>query len=378
MTKIAFITPPFLGHFHPTISIGKELIKRGNSVYWINTNEKFMELIPAGGNFIKIKSFTPEAINDFGIQSLQKLYENVLIPLNKFMYYEIMPYIKSVGFDLIITDHQAFAGAILATEFNIPFVTSVTAPAAIESSSDFPEIFNFECEQIKKLQQYFGINKEFPLVCSSPLTLVYSTTLFLQSYNFPLSYQFVGPSIQERIEPDIPVNEIDLLDSTLPRILITVGSILKCDETFVEIVIEAFQHEKVNIILIADPKLRNGWPKNFLVYPYIPQLEVLKKVQAVICHAGYNTVCETLSFGLPLITLPVMFDQSYVATKVAKCGAGIRLKYRRLKSKYLKDSLMQLLSNPDYSNAAQKIKKSFDDAGGAKRASDLIEQLINN
>jgi len=378
MIKIAFIVPPFLGHFHPTLSIGEELIRNGYKVYWIAMPEGFQHVIPEGGHFLKIKEYSSTAtgIINFGMESLQGLYEDILVPINKFMYDEIKPYILSEGFDVIITDHQAFVGAILAHEFNIPYITSVTAPAAIERSKEFPEVINFERNQIVKLQQYFGINKTEPLVCASPLTLVYSTTQFLQSENFPLNYQFVGPSIKNRIEHYIQIKEIDQIEPSKPKILVTIGSILKLDQTLVDKMIEAFKDENVSIILVADPGIKDEWPSNFFVYPYIPQLKVLEKVNAVICHAGHNTVCEALRFGLPLITLPMVNDQSYIATKVCKCGAGIRLKYKRLKSHHLKNSVQELLSNPTYRAAAQRIKESFEEAGGSRRASELIEQFM--
>jgi MGT family glycosyltransferase len=309
------------------------------------------------------------------MESLQGLYKEVLVPLNLHLYREIKPLFEKETFDFVITDHQAFAGAVLAFQHNIAYATSVTSPAAIEPSRYFPEIINFERNQIVEFQQSVGVNLGKPLVCNSPLTLVYSTKLFLQNHDFPKNYEFIGPSLSGR--PTYDIAEIDGLGDSVPKVLVTLGSILKSEKSFLDTMIEAFGNEKINIILVSDPGLKKRWPDNFHVFRHIPQIKVLGKVDAVVCHAGYNTVCEALSFGLPLVTLPIVNDQSYVATKVKNSGAGIRLKYKRLKSGQLKQSLREVLTHPSYREAAQKIKASFNKAGGSKRAAELVENRIH-
>ena len=380
MRKIGIITPPFIGHVNPTLSIGKALIEKGYQVCWLSLSGHIAEIIPAGGEFIKVDAYTPQAARidlALGLESLEGLYEEMFLPLNIHMYHTMKPYIENGNFDILITDHQAFAGGALGHEFNIPFITSVTAPAAVIPSPNFPNVIEFERDQIIKFQKIVGINVPAPLVCSSPLTLVYSTPEFLQHEDFPETFRFVGPSTKDRFEYDFWFEGIDALTKKIPKVLITIGSILKAETHLLDKIIEAFKDEKIQVILNCDPNIRNDWPENFLVYSYIPQLKMLERVDAVICHAGYNTVSEALSYGLPMITLPMVNDQSYVATKVKNSGSGIRLKYRRLTSKHLKESLRELMSNPSYRNCALRIKASFDLAGGSLRAAQLVEDFID-
>jgi UDP-glucoronosyl and UDP-glucosyl transferase len=58
-----------------------------------------------------------------------------------------------------------------------------------------------------------------------------------------------------------------------------------------------------------------------------PQLRPLKHVDAVVCHAVHNAVCETLACGLPLVAAPITNDQPVVAQQVVDPGAGIRLRF---------------------------------------------------
>jgi hypothetical protein len=50
-------------------------------------------------------------------------------------------------------------------------------------------------------------------------------------------------------------------------------------------------------------------------------------VDAVVCHAGHNTVCEALACAVPLVLAPVRDDQPLIAEQVAVAGAGLRLRF---------------------------------------------------
>ncbi len=43
-------------------------------------------------------------------------------------------------------------------------------------------------------------------------------------------------------------------------------------------------------------------PSDLPLRPYVPQLELMKHVDAVPCHGGHSTVTEALYFGVPAIS----------------------------------------------------------------------------
>ncbi len=89
-------------------------------------------------------------------------------------------------------------------------------------------------------------------------------------------------------------------------------------------------------------------------------------------------MCESLYHGVPVITIPIVNDQSLVATQVVSAGCGLRLKFKRLTVQQLQLSLQELLSDEKYRLAAKAMSNSFKRAGGTKRAVDLIEGVVNN
>jgi UDP:flavonoid glycosyltransferase YjiC (YdhE family) len=114
-----------------------------------------------------------------------------------------------------------------------------------------------------------------------------------------------------------------------------------------------------------------------LVRPSVPQLELLPQLDAVVCHAGHNTVCETLAHGVPLIVAPIRDDQPIIAQQVVDAGAGIRIKYGRVNSDEIFDALVAVLETASYREAALCIQASFRAAGGPVAAADRLESLAS-
>ncbi|MGH1397542.1 MAG: glycosyltransferase, partial [Trichormus sp.] len=120
------------------------------------------------------------------------------------------------------------------------------------------------------------------------------------------------------------------------------------------------------------PKL----PGNPIVVKYAPQLELLQKASLTVCHAGTNTVLESLFYGVPLVTIPITNDQPGVATRIVWSGVGKFISTSRLTSFRLRQAIEEVLIKPSYKENALRLKMAMDKAGGVRRAIDIIEDVI--
>jgi MGT family glycosyltransferase len=391
MAKFVFIVPPLTGHINPTLSIGAALLESGHEVAWISLDSGLESRLPNGGKLLHIQ-YTANDLEEkeseqyldvitkktvYGVDSIKFLYEEVLIPLNRHSYKGITCWLDEFKPDLIITDHELFAGAIAAIKYNIPYVTSVTAPAAVQIMDELPKVYEWEQNQIVGLQTELGLTIGKSVASSDLLNLVFTSKEFFGEVRLPDHYQFVGPVIHKR-EGKTNFGWEKLHEAPgRNKILVSIGTTFNHEhkKNFFAKVIEAFGRGPYTVVVVCDPLLFEHWPDNFIVQLNIPQLEVLPYLDAVVCHGGHNTVCESLTNGLPLVVIPIAYDQSHVASRVVKTGAGLRLNFNRFKAIHLKEAVQEILENPSFKNAAALLKSSFTTAGGTAAAVDLLVNL---
>lgn len=390
MAKFVFVVPPLTGHINPTLSMGTALLERGHRVAWITLDQSLGAKLPAGGELLVIRYnqndqqkkdsekyldiITKKIV--YGIDSIKFLYEEVLIPLNRHSYEGIASLLDQYQPDLVITDHQMFAGAIAATNKNYPYVTSVTAPAAIKVMDELPKVHQWEVNQIVALQKEFGIHEAGSIACSTLATLVFTSKAFFGEMELPEYYQFIGPVFNRR-KTNAPFNWEAFHANNQPKILVSIGTTFDHEhkKNFFAKVTEAFGNENLHVVVVSDPDLFESWPANFTVQREVPQLDLLPHLDAVVCHGGHNTVCETLMHGLPMVVIPIAYDQSHVAGRVFRVGAGERLNFNRFKASHLKEAVNKVMQDSSYKMAAEEIKQSFTDAGGTASAAGVLEAL---
>jgi UDP:flavonoid glycosyltransferase YjiC (YdhE family) len=63
-------------------------------------------------------------------------------------------------------------------------------------------------------------------------------------------------------------------------------------------------------------------PSNVIVVDKAPQLELLKSCVLCITHAGLNTALESLAEGVPMMAIPIGYNQFGVAIRIAYHGVG--------------------------------------------------------
>jgi zeaxanthin glucosyltransferase len=68
--------------------------------------------------------------------------------------------------------------------------------------------------------------------------------------------------------------------------------------------------------------MRGPVPSNVIVVDQAPQIELLKRATLCITHAGLNTALESLAYGVPMVAIPIGYDQFGVAARIAYHGVG--------------------------------------------------------
>jgi len=112
-----------------------------------------------------------------------------------------------------------------------------------------------------------------------------------------------------------------------------------------------------------------------VVVNYAPQLDLLSRAALTITHAGTNTTLAALSFGVPLVAVPISHDQPATAARIAFSGAGEVVSPASLTPGRLRTAVQRVIAEPSYRTNAQRIQKVIAQAGGVRRAADLVEEV---
>lgn len=207
------------------------------------------------------------------------------------------------------------------------------------------------------------------------MNLVYTSREFIGNIPFPEHYKFVGPIVKGR--PKTCDFDFERLRNTSrPKIYVSLGTVLhKVRKDFFSKIIEALGNEDVTVIAATDPDIFEKWPDNFIVQSFVPQSELLHHIDVVIYHGGFNTVNETLLHSIPMIIIPLAYDQFHIASLVVNSGCGLRLKFRRLRPEDIRNALHEILQNSKYKQAALKIGETLK-IGGTEKAADYLEEFV--
>jgi len=108
---------------------------------------------------------------------------------------------------------------------------------------------------------------------------------------------------------------------------------------------------------------------------FLPQPSILPQCDLLITHGGNNTVCEGFSFGLPMIGLPLFWDQYDNAQRLAEAGFGARLATYDWSEEELVGTVERLLADDGLRARMRAIAAAVRSRPGAVKGADLIERL---
>src|ERR1700736_6841993 len=140
------------------------------------------------------------------------------------------------------------------------------------------------------------------------------------------------------------------------------------------------KHKNLQLVLsigmVLHPEQIGPVPNNAIVVNNAPQLELLKKASVCITHAGFNTVLEALTQGVPQVAIPFTNDQPGVAARIADKKTGVVTSLDKLTPDHLSSLLNEVLTNPVYRKNAKKLQEAIAEANGLSAAAGLVEESL--
>jgi len=95
-------------------------------------------------------------------------------------------------------------------------------------------------------------------------------------------------------------------------------------------------------------------------------------------HGGNNTTCEVFHCGLPMIALPLFWDQYDNAQRLQETGFGARLRTYHWSEEELVGAVHQLLADEALATRMRSNARAIRSDPGRIKGADLLEQLAGN
>jgi len=385
MSKIVFFCIPAHGHTNPTLEVVRELISRGNEVWYYSYNIMREKIQSTGAKFISCDDYDMErklnAKDSTRVGKDLAFSTKLLVDTTLALDGKVCREMEEIKPDCIVADSMALWGKAVALKLGIPFVSSTTTFAFNQYSArimkqGFKDLVKMllsmpkTSKQVKRLKDKgFPVNSIIDIIGNddNTNTIVYTSPEFQPcSETFSEKYAFVGPSIRPSTE------EIEKKKEKL--IYISMGTVNNDMMPFYRSCISALKETDYQVIMsvgnLVSVEDFGEIPENISVYSHIDQIAVLEKADIFVSHCGMNSVSESLYFGVPIVMIPQTSEQKGVAERVRQLGAGIKVDKK--KGTAVLNTIKEIWDNENYKKIAVKIAEDFRKCTGAKGAAEKI------
>ena len=416
MTHFGILSLAATGHLNTMFPLGYELQRRGHNITFLSNSEAQIPVDTAGFDFYEVYSLNDrdKTIQKSPLVISEKAdrFKNISHTLRKFARIaenrlkKAPKIIKEQSIDALLVDSSVFEGGTIADYLNLPYVTvfcmlpfyqDLNIPPVMTTwqynSAWWTKLRNYTAygllnyiaspvwqvisryRSLWNLPAYSHTNDIF-----SPLAMI---TRHIPELEFPRQlppqFHFTGPfhTSIERPSVAFPWEKLN----HQPLIYASMGTLQNRRVDVFQTIAEACADLDAQLVMSfgggLDPETFPNLPGNPLVVKYAPQLELLQKASLNITHAGLNTTLESLSYGVPMVAIPVTDDQPGVAARITSKGVGELVKLSNLSVDKMRETVEKVLREPSYKQNAVRLQKAIYLTEGVKRAVNIIEQAVS-
>lgn len=414
MARIGLICPEMSGHLNPTCALGRELRLRGHEITFFGLRDAEDHVQNAGLAFLPIgeqefprgswRNTYAELGRLQGLKALQSTI-NLYKQSTRVFMRDLPVALHEHPMDGMVIDQTSLAGAAVADYLGLPFVSLACAlmmnsepavPPMVtpwmyrdhwlarwrnrlgdflfqQATRGIPRLINTHRQRwnLPPYKTRDDIFSRLAQIVQAPREFDFPREAL------PAVFHYTGPlhTPESRAAVPFPYEKLNgkpLLYASLGTLQNRLGHIFQT-------IVDACRDLDLQLVLSMGGghagELQN-LPDSAIVVNFAPQLELLRRADLAITHAGMNTTMEALSEGVPLICLPVTNDQPAVAARVAWTQTGTTIPLKKLSSTKLREAIQRMLMDDIFHQRARHMKSAIEEAGGLQRAADIVETAV--
>jgi UDP:flavonoid glycosyltransferase YjiC (YdhE family) len=318
--------------------------------------------------------------------------------------------------DLLITHPLTYAGPIVADKLHLLWASSVLQPSALVSAFDeiewapapwltnlrhiAPPLYRLVFGQMMRLisswaKPVHALRRSEGLPPARPNPLLhgghspylvlamFSKLLCAPMPDWPQNTKVTGFPFYDE---DTPGRSLDpkiesFLNAGAPPIVFTLGSsaVMDAGEFYLVSAKAARKFGSRAILLVGDEpdNIPAGLPPQEVgVFAYAPYAALFPRCSAIVHQGGVGTTGQAMRSGRPMLVMPYGQDQPDNAARVVRLGIARTIRRDRYTEESAFRELRALMSDPKYSERAEKVGATVRAEDGVASACVEIEALL--
>ena len=351
--RILFSAAGGHGHLQPLIPLARAAAAAGHEVLvsatpsLANRVENLgLPFAPSGPELLPIHSELTLHTLDEERLAIPRHFIGNLAPVRA---HDLIDIARDWGAGLMVADEADYGSAVVAEVLDLPHATVITNGSGGLATAELIR------DPLEELRTAFGLATEDG-------TLMLQRSLKLNP--FPAQFRsptdpLIGPVINYRAASALP-NAGQLDGGT---VYVTLGTIFNTESggLLARLSSAAAAATGVRSVIVAtgehlDPAGLGPQPDEVTAYQFVAQHEVLSACSAVVCHGGSGTVLDAISYGLPLVLLPLGADQPLNAQRCEALGCGVVLQADQVGMEEITCAVEEVLAQPSYRAASTRLR----------------------
>jgi MGT family glycosyltransferase len=419
MAHFGVIAPAFYSHVSALSALALALVERGHRVTFLQRPDASAYLNDArlGFHAVGIRSHPPgslarslqRAANPGGPFGLRRVILD-MASTTSMLCRELPGAFERLQIDAVLGDQMEAAGALAAESLGLPFVSVACAlPVNREPGVPLP-VMPFDWgDSAHSLHMFEGSTRVYDWMmsphrraidsetrrlgiprrgalheCLSPLAQISQTVAAFDfpRRHLPAGFHHVGPLRTPSHKAPARSDALPDVRPDRPFVFASLGTLQGHRFDVFRRIAKACRQLDAQLLIAhcggldarqAQALERAGatW-----VCAFAPQEAAIARADAVVSHAGLNTVMDAVAAHTPILALPIAFDQPGVAARVRHAGVGLSASPRFTGAGALARRLRRLLDEPGFKARCAPLAESVRQAGGSARAADIVEQAL--
>ncbi|HEY1918627.1 MAG TPA: glycosyltransferase [Streptosporangiaceae bacterium] len=369
----------------PAVAMGDALAAGGHDVAWCGPESVLRPLVGPDAVIYPTGRRSYRAFHEVGLAAVRELWDEYVLPLNRFIRDAVDRAVSEYRPDVILADQYALAAALAAHQHGIRWATLCAGALELTPPADEPGVAELVRSRLERVREAAGVpaDDDLDLLFSPYLVLATTTRVLIdQAPGGPAPIAdhcvLIGAALgSRRTDPSF---DWDRWDPARRHVLLSMGTL--SDHLVRDFLMRMLaglepMADRVQVVLNAPAGTLPDPPPHVLAAPRVPMLELMPRLDVVVCSGGQSTVNEALVHGVPLVVAPIRLGELTVAQQVTRAGAGVTVSFADATPGQLAGAVAAALDEPGYREQARRISAEYSAAGGTAAAAARLAALAD-